>query len=157
MRITSLLSRNLFKCLAASFLLAGCGGFASSRNPAPTPPVTPPAVVSITVAPATSTVQTGQTQQFTAAVTNDSQNKGVTWVLSGTGCSGAACGALSASSSASGAAVTYTAPAAPPAPASVTLTATIPRMNTCEKRPGGTLRSPSVLPRNGNEICFVSA
>jgi hypothetical protein len=127
MRITSLINRKLpaaaWGFLAASFLVAGCAGLASSPNSTPTPPVTPPAVVSITVAPATSSVQTGQTQQFTATVTNDSQNKGVTWALSGTGCSAAACGALSASSSASGTAITYTAPAAAPAPASVTLTA----------------------------------
>jgi uncharacterized protein YjdB len=127
MRITTLLNKNLpaaaWGFLAASFFVAGCAGVASSPNP-PTPPVTPPAAVSVSVAPTTSTVQSGQTQKFTATVTNDSQNKGVTWALSGTGCSGAACGVLSATSSASGAAITYTAPATAPAPASVTLTAT---------------------------------
>src|SRR4029077_12297865 len=65
-----------------------------------------------------------KTQSFTATVTNDSQNKGVTWALSGAGCSGAACGTLSATSSASGVAITYTAPASAPNPATVTLTAT---------------------------------
>jgi hypothetical protein len=56
-------------------------------------------------------VQVGQSQPFTATVLNDAQNKGVTWSLSGAGCTGVACGVLSAASSASGLAITYTAPA----------------------------------------------
>jgi hypothetical protein len=85
--------------------------------------ITLTAPVSVSVSPATATVQVSQTQSFAAAVANDSQNKGVTWSLSGTGCSGGTCGALSAGSSASGVAITYTAPASVPAPATVTLTA----------------------------------
>ena len=80
--------------------------------------------VSVSVAPTSSSVQTGQTQSFTAIVQNDPQNKGVTWTVSGAGCTGAACGTLSASSSASGTPVTYTAPSTVPNPATVTLTAT---------------------------------
>ena len=34
-------------------------------------------------------VQAGQTQTLTATLLNDSANKGVTWVVSGAGCSGA--------------------------------------------------------------------
>jgi hypothetical protein len=79
-------------------------------------------VISVSVAPATAGVQTNATKQFTATVLNDS--KGVTWTLTGGGCSGATCGALSASSSASGVPITYTAPNAVPSPATVTLTAT---------------------------------
>jgi hypothetical protein len=79
--------------------------------------------VSVTLSPATASVQTALTQAFTASVANDSANKGVTWALSGAGC-GATCGMLSATSSASGVAITYTAPASVPNPASVTLTAT---------------------------------
>jgi centrosomal CEP192-like protein len=85
--------------------------------------VAPPIVVN--VSPGTANVQAGVgTQSFSATLQNDSQNKGVNWTLSGTGCSGNACGMLSASSSASGAAITYTAPATVPTPATVTLTAT---------------------------------
>jgi hypothetical protein len=69
------------------------------------------------------TVSTG-TQQFVATVGNDPQNGGVNWNLSGAGCSGAACGTLSATSSASGASITYNAPPAVPSPATLTLTAT---------------------------------
>jgi hypothetical protein len=81
-------------------------------------------VIVVTISPTTASVQVGAAQPFTATVQNDSQNKGVTWALSGTGCSGAACGALSATTSASGVAITYTAPASVPTPATVTLTAT---------------------------------
>ena len=84
---------------------------------------TAPAVV-VSVSPASASVQTGHVQSLTATVQNDSQNKGVTWTLSGAGCSGAACGSLSATSSASGAPITYTAPASVPSPASVMATAT---------------------------------
>src|SRR5713101_7891006 len=83
-----------------------------------------PGPISVSVAPSTASVAVNATQPFTATVQNDSQNKGVTWALSGTGCSGAACGTLSANSSASGVAITYTAPGSVPNPATVTLTAT---------------------------------
>ena len=87
--------------------------------------------IAVTVLPATPvSVQTGGGQNFTATVQNDSQNKGVTWSLSGGGCSGAACGTVSAASSASGAPITYTAPANVPSPATVTLTATSVTDNT---------------------------
>jgi hypothetical protein len=69
-------------------------------------------------------VPTGQTSSITATVQNDAQNKGVSWTLTGAGCSGATCGALSATSSASGAAIIYTAPATVPTPATVTAAAT---------------------------------
>jgi hypothetical protein len=85
--------------------------------------VTPPPPIVVTVTPTAASVQTGKTQSITATVQNDTLNKGLTWTLTGAGCSGATCGTLSAASSASGAAVTYTAPASVPAPAGVTLTA----------------------------------
>src|SRR5215470_17171211 len=60
-------------CIA--FLLA-CGG--GSSSPPPPPPV------SVNVHPqATSVVAGTQQQQFTAAVSNDSQNRGVTWSVDG--------------------------------------------------------------------------
>ena len=78
------------------------------------------AAVVVSVSPTTASVQAGPgTQQFTATVTNDTQNGGVTWSLSCTG----TCGTLSATSSASGLAITYTAPSSVPA-STVTLTAT---------------------------------
>jgi hypothetical protein len=108
-----------FAAVLAVAVLGGCGGGSTSSNPAPIS-----IAVSITLSPATASVQAGLNQAFTASVANDSANKGVTWALSGAGCSGATCGTLSAANSASGVAITYTAPASVPNPASVTLTAT---------------------------------
>jgi hypothetical protein len=84
----------------------------------------PPTPIAVLVSPSIASVQVVQQANFTATVMNDSANKGVTWTLSGSGCTGSACGTLSANSSASGAAVTFTAPATPPTPPTVTLTAT---------------------------------
>jgi hypothetical protein len=83
-----------------------------------------PAQVTVLVSPASQTVPVNHVQDFTATVQNDPQSKGVTWTLSGAGCSGALCGTLSNSSSASGASITYTAPLNAPNPATVLLTAT---------------------------------
>ncbi len=83
-----------------------------------------PPPISVTVSPTSASVQVNQTSNFTATVQNDPLNKGVTWSLAGTGCSGTACGTLSAMSSPSGTPITYTAPAAVPSPATVMLTAT---------------------------------
>jgi hypothetical protein len=100
--------------------LSGCAAVTSTnKSPAPG------SLVAVTVSPASASVHVGQTQNFTAVVTNDGQSKGVTWALSGAGCSsGASCGTLSVPSSPSGAPITYTAPASVPIPATVTLTAT---------------------------------
>ena len=101
--------------LSASLLgLAGCGGYSPPSQPPPTP-------TSVTVSPSSATVKSGAMQMFTATVTNDYLNRGVTWALSGSGCSGATCGSLSNMTTSS---VTYTAPAMVPSPATVTLTAT---------------------------------
>lgn len=114
MRATRLLYA--FAILAAVGM-SGCSGGSGSGSPGPV-------VVSVTVSPVTASVQVGLTQMVTPTVANDSANKGVTWALSGAGCSAAACGTLSAANSASGTAITYTAPAAVPSPANVTVTAT---------------------------------
>ena len=69
----------------------------------------PPSPPSVTVTPGTANLATGGvTQTFTANVSNDAQNLGVTWSVSGTNCTGAACGSISPTTSASGAPVTYT-------------------------------------------------
>jgi hypothetical protein len=102
--------------LAVALLgLVGCGGYSAPSQPPPTP-------TSITISPTSASVSAGTgTQNFTAAVMNDYLNRGVTWALSGAGCSGATCGSLTSMTSSS---VTYNAPAAVPNPATVTLTAT---------------------------------
>jgi hypothetical protein len=107
----------------AGILLYGCSGVASRSNSTPAPTPTNP-VIAVSVSPTTVSVQVGQGTILTATVANDSQGKGVTWALSGMGCSGATCGSLSATSSPSGAGITYTAPASVPTPATMTVTAT---------------------------------
>jgi len=73
------------------------------------------AVVTVAVSPNNATLLVGSTQQFSANVTGTS-NTAVTWTLGG-GCSGAACGMISAGG-------LYTSPLSVPSPATVTLKAT---------------------------------
>ena len=68
----------------------------------------------------TQTVDEAQMLMFTATVANTT-NTSVTWMLTGTGCSGAGCGTLSSTTAAT---ITYTAPTPVSVPFSVTLTAT---------------------------------
>src|SRR5487761_540751 len=68
------------------------------------------------VAPTNPHVGVGMTQQFSASVLGTASSV-VTWNLTGTGCSGTACGTISNSG-------LYTAPATVPSPANVTVTAT---------------------------------
>jgi hypothetical protein len=70
----------------------------------------------VSISPTTATVATGAFQQFTATVTGTTQT-GVTWSVSGSGCSGSSCGTVSASGF-------YTAPGSLPNPATVTVKAT---------------------------------
>jgi len=82
----------------------------------------PPPPISVSVSPTTASVGTGSgSQNFTATVQNDFATAGVTWSISGAGCSGNTCGTLS---NVAPTAVTYTGPASIPNPATVTLTAT---------------------------------
>ena len=74
------------------------------------------APIGIAITPMSANVHAGQTVQFMATVRN-SANTGVTWSLSGDGCSGTACGTISDSG-------LYTAPASVPTPPSVTVKAT---------------------------------
>src|SRR5713226_7510507 len=94
--------------------LVGCGSYSAPSQPPPTP-------TSVTISPASASVKVGGMQNFTATVMNDYLNRGVTWALSGAGCSMTTCGSLTSMTTSS---VTYNAPAAAPNPATVTLTAT---------------------------------
>src|SRR5205814_860999 len=109
--------------LVGMSLISGCTGSVNGNGGSggSTPP---PAAISVAMSVATASVQVGTTQAFTAMVANDLGNKGVTWTVTGAGCSGTACGTVSPTTSASGSAVTYTAPGSVPAPATVTLKAT---------------------------------
>lgn len=78
--------------------------------------------ISVSISPASVSVVTGASQPFTATVSNDPSNAGVTWSLvqNGNACA-PACGSLNNQTSTS---VTYTAPSQVPTPAAVTLSAT---------------------------------
>ena len=103
-----------FVFCAVVLLLDGCNSSSSAQDPN--------LPIAVNISPATASLQAGTgTQTFSATLQNDVQSKGVTWSLSGSGCSGATCGSLSNSTSTS---VKYTAPTAVPSPATVMLTAT---------------------------------
>ena len=77
--------------------------------------------IKVSIAPNTATVAAGTTTTFTATVTDDPSNKGVTWTVS---CPSSPCGSISPATTASGIATTYTAPpTAPVGNLSVTITA----------------------------------
>lgn len=72
-------------------------------------------LIGVSVSPTTATLTTGSHQQFTATVVGTT-NTGVTWSVSGTGCSGSTCGVISSTG-------LYTAPSTVPSPAQVTVKA----------------------------------
>ena len=72
--------------------------------------------IAVSVLPASIQVPQGGTQQFTAKVTGTTVT-GVTWSISGTGCSGSSCGSITSNG-------LYTAPDTIPTPAQVKITAT---------------------------------
>jgi len=82
--------KRILGVLMASLLLYNCGGGStSSTSTTSTEPV------SVALSPSAQTsLDQGQTVALTATVSNDSSSKGVRWTVSGTGCSGAACGTL---------------------------------------------------------------
>lgn len=87
--------------IALAIIVSACGG--GHTSPQPT------YQVSVSLFPASpQSIDQGQSLSFTADVANDSSNQGVTWSLSGTGCSGTDCGTLSNASLSSS---TYRAPA----------------------------------------------
>jgi len=96
------------------FLVTACGGSDTTA-----PGGGRPAVL-VSVVPATASLLTSGSQDFTATVANDPSNRGVTWSIAG--CSGgpAACGSLSNVTSVT---ATYTAPTTVP-PGTLGVTAT---------------------------------
>jgi hypothetical protein len=71
--------------------------------------------IAVSVSPSSATVPTNATQQFAAAVTGTA-NAAVSWNVSGTGCTGSACGTINSTG-------LYTAPGDVPTPPTVTVTA----------------------------------
>ncbi|HVB98113.1 MAG TPA: hypothetical protein VNJ12_02120 [Candidatus Dormibacteraeota bacterium] len=81
--------------------------------------------ISVTVSPTTAILYATGTTQFTATVSNDPAQKGVTWSLTenGSACT-SACGTISPTSTAGGVATTFTAPSTISTATTVTVTAT---------------------------------
>jgi len=81
--------------------------------------------ITVSLAPKTVSVAGGAIQVFTATILNP-HNNGVTWTLSGSGCTGSACGALGSygGNNNQGWTASYTAPLTVPNPATVTISAT---------------------------------
>ena len=104
--------KKLVLILSGLLFLCGCGSGSSSH----TPPV-----ISVSLSPSAQTnIDQGQTLNYTASVTNDTANAGVTWSLSGTGCTGSACGTFTGGTTT---AATYNAPATVSAKLTVTIVA----------------------------------
>ena len=78
--------------------------------------ISAPLAVVVTLTPTNAIIPVGLNQQFAAFVAG-TQTTAVTWTVSGTGCSGTACGTISSSG-------LYTAPAVVPSSSAVTITAT---------------------------------
>jgi len=73
--------------------------------------------VTVTVAPATADVELGAVRQFMATVGGSGNpSRDVTWSISGTGCTGSACGSIDAAGN-------FTAPSILPLPETITVTA----------------------------------
>ncbi|MDE3136444.1 MAG: hypothetical protein KGL59_07705 [Acidobacteriota bacterium] len=99
----------------ASLALAGCGtagGSASSGGTSPPPAPT----TTVSVSPGTASLFPGQSQQFTATVSGNS-NTNVSWSVNGVGGGNSAVGTITAGG-------LYTAPAVLPSSASITIAAT---------------------------------
>jgi uncharacterized protein YjdB len=81
--------------------------------------------ITVSLSPKTVSVAGDATQLLTATILNPN-NRGVTWTLSGSGCTGSACGTLGnyGGNNNQGWTATYTAPLTVPSPATVTVTAT---------------------------------
>lgn len=91
-------------------LLSSCGGGSSTPGASsPSDPSNSQTQISVNIAPsAQQVIDANQLLNFTASVTNDTNSQGVTWSVSGSGCSGSACGTLNNMSKTS---ATYSAPA----------------------------------------------
>src|SRR5580704_3306602 len=88
---TALVRRLVILGILSVVLLAGCGGGAT---PSTNSPPDPAGAVTVSVSPASASIQVGTTQQFTATVSPSSSNPSVTWSVSGSGCIGTGCGTI---------------------------------------------------------------
>jgi hypothetical protein len=97
--------------------MIGCGGGSNGGGPKQD--------ITVSLSPKTISVAGDSDQQFMATILNPN-NTGVTWTVSGSACTGSACGTLSnyGGNNNQGWTATYTAPLTVPNPPTVTVTAT---------------------------------
>jgi hypothetical protein len=118
--VTPLSAKRPPRLIALAAILACALPFLVATTAAAAPA---PKSISVSITPQFSKLETGATRSFTATVSNDAKNEGVTWSVDGDNCTDVVCGTVSAASSASGTAVTYDAPSALP-PGVIMVTAT---------------------------------
>ena len=104
---------------AVAITSIGCGSAGAGGGGGATQDIT------VSLSPKTASVSGDATQVLTATILNP-HNTGVTWTLSGSGCTGSACGTLGnyGGNNNQGWTATYTAPLTVPSPATVTVKAT---------------------------------
>src|SRR5579884_1178495 len=106
----------LVSAVALTNLITSCGGTAPAAASSTSSTTVTPPVIMVSVSPATTTVFTSGTAQFTATVTGTS-NTAVTWSVGGVAGGNQTLGTINASG-------LYTAPTLVPTPAVLTVTAT---------------------------------
>lgn len=104
-----------FAVIFAGAFLGGCGGGSTSTGTNPPPPPPSPSIV-VTISPSTASALLGNSQPFSADVTNTA-NTSVTWSVNGVTGGSASMGMITSSG-------LYTAPADLPSPTTVQVTAT---------------------------------
>jgi hypothetical protein len=109
--------KKLTLVLVLTVFMSACGGGGGGIIP---PPATTPIVVSISPATQT-TIDQGQSVDFSASLTHDTTSAGVKWSASGAGCTGNTCGTFT---NVNTTAARYNAPPAVTNSSSVTVTAT---------------------------------
>jgi hypothetical protein len=120
--------------LLTAVLLAACGGGVSttSNNPS-TPPTS--ASTSVTVTPSTANIHAGDSFQFTATVSGNS-NTSVTWAVNGIAGGSATTGSISTAGN-------YTAPSTLPTPNTLTVTATSAALTSAASSSAVTILNPT--------------
>jgi len=122
-----------------ALVACACGGIAKTTTTTPTSPSDPGSSSSgsttVTVTPSTANVRAGDTAQFTAMVSGNS-NTAVSWSVNGTAGGSAALGTISTSGN-------YTAPASLPNPNALTITATSAAVTSASASSAVTILNPT--------------
>jgi hypothetical protein len=105
-------------------------------------------IIAVAVTPATTSTPLQTSQQFVASVTGNS-NTQVTWAVSGSGCSGIACGSISSNG-------LYTAPEVVPSPATISISATSAADNNVSATAAVTIVDPALVSAHNQWLAGVA-